>query len=104
MNTLSRLKAEINLIIGNKSKPPKDPLQLALYNGLIEEIRNHNSLNQSTLIRLNNDGDVLANEIEEIRSKLNNIQDQTVETIPQKIFTIEQAIKIINNEKNTQSY
>ena len=99
MNTLSRLKAEINLIIGNKSKPPKDPLQLALYNGLIEEIRNHNSLNQSTLIRLNNDGDVLANEIEEIRSKLNNIQDQTVETIPQKIFTIEQAIKIINNEE-----
>lgn len=99
MNTLSRLKAEINLIIGNKSKPPKDPLQLALYNGLIEEIRNHNSLNQSTLIRLNNDGDVLANEIEEISSKLNNIQDQTVETIPQKIFTIEQAIKIINNEE-----
>ena len=98
MNTLSRLKAEINLIIGNKSKPPKDPLQLALYNGLIEEIRNHNSLNQSTLIRLNNDGDVLANELEEISSKLNNIQDQTVETIPQKIFTIEQAIKIINNE------
>ena len=99
MNTLSRLKAEINLIIGNKSKPPKDPLQLALYNGLIEEIRNHNSLNQSTLIRLNNDGDVLANEIEEISSKLNNIQDQTVETIPQKIFTIEQAIKIINSEE-----
>ena len=99
MNTLSRLKAEINLIIGNKSKLPKDPLQLALYNGLIEEIRNHNSLNQSTLIRLNNDGDVLANEIEEISSKLNNIQDQTVETIPQKIFTIEQAIKIINNEE-----
>ena len=99
MNTLSRLKAEINLIIGNKSKPPKDPLQLALYNGLIEEIRNHNSLNQSTLIRLNNDGDVLANGIEEISSKLNNIQDQTVETIPQKIFTIEQAIKIINNEE-----
>ena len=99
MNTLSRLKAEINLIIGNKSKPPKDSLQLALYNGLIEEIRNHNSLNQSTLIRLNNDGDVLANEIEEISSKLNNIQDQTVETIPQKIFTIEQAIKIINNEE-----
>ena len=99
MNTLSRLKAEINLIIGNKSKPPKDPLQFALYNGLIEEIRNHNSLNQSTLIRLNNDGDVLANEIEEISSKLNNIQDQTVETIPQKIFTIEQAIKIINNEE-----
>ena len=99
MNTLSRLKAEINLIIGNKSKPPKDPLQLALYNGLIEEIRNHNSLNQSTLIRLNNDGDVLANEIEEISSKLNNIQDQTVESIPQKIFTIEQAIKIINNEE-----
>ncbi len=99
MNTLSRLKAEINLIIGNKSNPPKDPLQLALYNGLIEEIRNHNSLNQSTLIRLNNDGDVLANEIEEISSKLNNIQDQTVETIPQKIFTIEQAIKIINNEE-----
>ena len=99
MNTLSRLKAEINLIIGNKSKPPKDPLQLALYNGLIEEIRNHNSLNQSTLIRLNNDGDVLANELEEISSKLNNIQDQTVETIPQKIFTIEQAIKIINNEE-----
>ena len=99
MNTLSRLKAEINLIIGNKSKPPKDPLQLALYNGLIDEIRNHKSLNQSTLIRLNNDGDVLANEIEEISSKLNNIQDQTVETIPQKIFTIEQAIKIINNEE-----
>ena len=99
MNTLSRLKAEINLIIGDKPKPPKDPLQLALYNGLIEEIRNHNSLNQSTLIRLNNDGDVLANEIEEISSKLNNIQDQTVETIPQKIFTIEQAIKIINNEE-----
>ena len=99
INTLSRLKAEINLILGTKSKPPKDPLQLALYNGLVEEIRNHNSLNQSTLIRLNNDSDVLANEIEEIISKLINFQVQKVETIPQKIFTIEQAIKIINNEE-----
>ena len=99
INTLSRLKAEINLILGTKSKPPKDPLQLALYNGLVEEIRNQNSLNQSTLIRLNNDSDVLANEIKEISSKLSNIQDQKVETIPQKIFTIEQAIKIINNEE-----
>jgi len=96
--TLSRLDEEIKLIKGKSSNSPSDPLQLAIYNGLVEEIRNHKSLNASTLERLQNDLDVLSNEIEEIVGKLETQDDQKIETLSQKIFTIQQAIKIIKNE------
>ena len=96
--TLSRLDEEIKLIKGKSSSPPSDPLQLAIYNGLVEEIRNHKSLNASTLERLQNDLDVLSNEIEEIVGKIETQDDQKIETLSQKIFTIQQAIKIIKNE------
>ncbi len=99
--TLSRLDAEIKLIKGKPSNPPSDPLQLAIYNGLVEEIRNHKSLNASTLERLQNDLDVLSNEIEEIVGKLETQDDQKIETLSQKIFTIQQAINIIKNEGYT---
>ena len=100
-NTLSRLNSEISLIKDKPSTPPSDPLQLAIYNGLVEEIRNHKSLNTSTLDKLNNDLDVLSNEVEEIVGRLKAQDGQKIETIPQKIFTIQEAIKIIKKENYT---
>ena len=100
-NTLSRLNSEISLIKDKPSTPPSDPLQLAIYNGLVEEIRNHKSLNTSTLDRLNNDLDVLSNEVEEIVGRIKAQDDQKIETLPQKIFTIQEAIKIIKKENYT---
>ena len=44
-NTLSRLNSEISVIQNKKSNPPSDPLQLAIYNSLVKEIKNHKSLN-----------------------------------------------------------
>ena len=100
--TLSRLIAEIEIIKGKSSDSPSDPIQLAIYNSLVEEIRNHKSLNASTLERLQNDLDVLSNEIEEIVGKLEIQDNQKIETLPQKIFTIQQAINIIKNENYTE--
>ena len=99
--TLSRLIAEIEIIKGKSSDSPSDPIQLAIYNSLVEEIRNHKSLNASTLERLQNDLDVLSNEIEEIVGKLEIQDNQKIETLPQKIFTIQQTINIIKNENYT---
>ena len=97
-NTLSRLNSEIKVIQNKETVPPSDPLQLAIYNSLVKEIKNHKSLNSSTIDRLRNDIDVLTNEIREIEGKLNYSNGQTIETLQQKIFTTEQAIKIIKSE------
>ena len=47
-NTLSRLNSEIKVIQNKETIPPSDPLQLAIYNSLVKEIKNHKSLNSST--------------------------------------------------------
>ncbi len=101
-NTLSRLVAEIQLVKGKSSNSPSDPIHLAIYNSLVDEIKNHKSLNSSTLKRLQNDLDVLSNEIDEITGKLEIQDDQKIETLPQKIFTIQQVIKLIKNEGYTE--
>ena len=99
-NTLSRLNSEIK-VIQNKETSLLLTSQLAIYNSLVKEIKNHKSLNSSTIDRLKNDIDVLTNEIKEIEGKLNYSNGQKIETLQQKIFTIEQAIKIIKNESYT---
>ena len=72
---VSKIEKKINYIFHNKN--------------YLTQAFTHKSLNTSTLERLQNDLDVLSNEIEEIVGKL-EIQDvQKIETLPQKIFSIQ---------------